>query len=124
MSLKEVFVIKGNVTDNAKTIRNDAEFIGITEMSINVHLLYCLVRGSMCGHGTIGYFVRIIGIIKVMGFLEGFQLFDNAVCVFRIIFCNPCFNTGGIKDGHGSKCGIQFLADRFGQINEMIKHRL
>ena len=124
MSLKEVFVIKSNVTDDTEAIRNDAEFIGVTEMSINVHLLYCLVRGSMCGHGTVGCFVWIIRIIKVMGFFESFQLFDDAVYVFRIIFCNSSFNTGGIKDCYGSKMGIQLLADRFGQINEVIEHRL
>ena len=47
MSLKEVFVIKSNVTDDAKTICNDAKFIGVTEMSIDVHLLDCLIGSRM-----------------------------------------------------------------------------
>ena len=33
-------------------------------------------------------------------------------------------NGGGKSNVLEGKCGIQFLADRFGQINEMIKHRL
>ena len=73
MSLKEVFVIKSNVTDDAKTICNDAKFIGVTEMSIDVHLLDCLIGSRMSGHGAISCFVRIIGIIKVMGFLKAFS---------------------------------------------------
>ena len=50
MSLKEVFVIKSNVTDDAKTICNDAKFIGVTEMSIDVHLLDCLIGIRMSLH--------------------------------------------------------------------------
>ena len=32
-----------------------------------------------------------------MGFLKNLQLFNNTVGILRIIFRNPCFNTGGIK---------------------------
>ena len=46
MSLKEVFVIKSNVTDDAKTICNDAKFIGVTEMSIDKLLSMLLPLGS------------------------------------------------------------------------------
>ena len=70
MSLKEVFVIKSNVTDDAKTICNDAKFIGVTEMSIDVHLLDCLIGSRMSWHRAISSFIRIIGIIKVMGLFE------------------------------------------------------
>lgn len=70
MSLKEVFVIKSNVTDDAKTICNDAKFIGVTEMSIDVHLPECLIESSMSWREAISSFVRIIGVIKVMRFLE------------------------------------------------------
>ena len=70
MSLQEPFVIKSDITDNTKPIGYNAELIGIAEMSIDIHLLDCLVGGSMSWHGAISSFVRIIGIIKVMGFLE------------------------------------------------------
>lgn len=88
-------------------------------MSINVHLLYCLIGSSMSWHGSVSCFVRIIGVIKVMEFFESIQLLDNTVGIFRVVFCNPCFNTRGIKDCHGSKSRIKFLADQFGQINKI-----
>lgn len=56
--------------------------------------------------------------------LKSLQLFNNAVGILRIIFCNPCFNAGGIKDCHVGKSWIQFLAYRFGQVYKMIEHRL
>ena len=59
-----------------------------------------------------------------MGFFKSLQLFNNTVGILRIIFCNPCFNTGGIKDSHVGKSRIQLLAYRFGQIYKMIEHRL
>ena len=93
-------------------------------MSINVHLLDSLIRSSMGRHGTIGSLIRVVRIIKVMGFFKGFQLFDNTVSIFGIIFSNPGFYTGGIEDGHGCKSRINLLADRFGQINQVVEHRL
>ena len=68
--------------------------------------------------------VRGVRIIKVMGFFKGFQLFDNTVSVFGIIFSDPGFYTGGIKDGHGCKSRIKLLADWFGQLNQVVEHRL
>ena len=52
-----------------------------------------------------------------MGFLKTLQLFNNTVGVLRIIFRNPCFNTGGIEDCYVGKNWIQLLAYRFGQVN-------
>lgn len=48
----------------------------MTEVTVDVHLLDCLVGCSMSWHGTISGFVRIIGIIKVMGFIKKLQLFN------------------------------------------------
>ncbi len=93
-------------------------------MSIDIHLLDCLVGCSMSWHGTISSFVWIIGIIKVMGFLKSLQLFNNTVGILWVIFRNPCFNTRGVKDSHVGKSRIQFLAYRFGQIYKLIEHRL
>ena len=46
------------------------KIIGVTEMSIDVHLLDCLIESSMSWHEAISSFARIIGVIKVMRFLE------------------------------------------------------
>lgn len=59
-----------------------------------------------------------------MGFLKSLLLFDNTVGILRIIFRNPCFNAGGIKDSHVSKNRIQFLTYRFGQVYKTIEYRL
>ena len=47
MSLQKILVIERDVTDNAKTVGHNAEFIGIAEMPINVHLLYCCISSGM-----------------------------------------------------------------------------
>ena len=62
--------------------------------------------------------------IEVVSFGKSFQLLDDTVCVFRIVFSDPGFYPGGIKDGHGCKGRIKLLADRFGQINQVVEHRL
>ena len=54
---------------NVKPISHNAELVGIAEMSIDLYLLDCLI-GSMNWHGAISSFVRIIGIIKVIGFFQ------------------------------------------------------
>ena len=124
MSIQKVFVIESDVTNNAKPICNHAKLVGITEMSIDVHLLDSLIGSSMGRHGSISSLIRVVRIIKVVGFFKGFHLFDHTISVFRIIFGDPGFYTGGIEDGHGCKSRIKLLADRFGQINQVVEHRL
>ena len=122
MGIEKIFVVESDVTDNAKTICNDSEFMGMTEVPIDVHLLYCLIGSGMSWHRTISCFVRIVETIKVMEFLKSFQLFDNAVGIFQVIFRNSYLNSGGIKDCHGSKSRIEFLTDWLSQINKVIEH--
>lgn len=55
----------------------------------------------MGGHGTIGGFIRVIGIIQAVSFFEGFELPDDTVSVLGVVFRNPCFNAGGVKEQHG-----------------------
>ena len=38
--------------------------------------------------------------------------------------CNPCLNSGCVKEKHGSFLRINTMADRFGQVNKMIEHGL
>lgn len=74
MSGKKVFIIKGDITYNAKTVRSDDEFIGIADMSVDIHLLDCRVRSRMGRHGTISSFIRIIRIIQTF-------------CFFKVLSC-------------------------------------
>lgn len=36
--MEKVFIVKGNIHDNSQAICDNDKFIGITEMSVNVHL--------------------------------------------------------------------------------------
>lgn len=124
MSLKKVLVIKGNIPDNAESVGNNTEFISITEMPVNVHLLNGWIGGGMGRYGAVGGFIRVKGIVRPFCFFEGFKLFDDTVGIFGIVFCNPCLNAGGVKEKHGSFLCINTMADWFGQVNKMIEHGL
>ena len=50
-----------------------------------------------------------------MGFEKIFVVKSNVADDAKTV-CNDSKDTGGIKDSHGSKGRIKFLADRFGQI--------
>ena len=50
MSTKKLFVIESDVANNTKPIGNDTKFVGIAEMSIDIHLLYCLIGSGMSWH--------------------------------------------------------------------------
>ena len=71
-------------------------------MAINVRLFDFRVGRSMGRHRAIGRFIRIIAVIKPHGFRVRFELFDNVVNVFRIIFSHPGFDAGRVKDDHSS----------------------
>ena len=103
MGVKKIFVVGSDVTDNAKSLCDDTKFISITEMSIDVHLLDCLIGSSMGWHRAVGSFVRIIGIIKVQGFLKSFQLLDNAVCIFVLLISGK-YNRCRLVNVGGERC--------------------
>lgn len=64
--------MKDDIPDDTKVVGNDAEFKGIAEMSVDVHLLDGRISRSMGRHGAIGCFIRVIGIIQTICFFEGF----------------------------------------------------
>lgn len=97
MSFEEVFVIKGNMSDNAQPVYNNAEFISITEVSVDIRLLDGGIGRAMGRHGSVGGFIRVEGIFQAVCFFKGFQLLDDTIRIFGIIFRNPGLNTGGIK---------------------------
>lgn len=81
MGSKIIFVVKIDRANNAKSIGDNAKFVSVAEMSVNVLLLYFMVRGSRCWHGSIGGFIWVIRTVKVIGFCIGFQLLNDAVGV-------------------------------------------
>ena len=68
MGFEKIFVVKGNMPDDAQSVCNDAEFKSIAEMPINVHLLDCGVGGGMGRHGAVGGFIGIKGIVQAVVF--------------------------------------------------------
>lgn len=59
-----------------------------------------------------------------MSLLKGFQLFDDTVGVFGIVFSYPCFDTRGVKEKDSCFILMNLLSYRFGQINKMAEHGL
>ena len=124
MCIKEGFIVKGNITDNTKPVGDDAEFIGITKMSVDIHLLDGRADGSMGRHEAVSDFIRVKRIIEFLCLFKCFQLFDDTVGVLGIIFCNPGLNAGSVKKEHRGFRLIDLLADRFGKVYETIKQCL
>lgn len=124
MCFEEIFIIKSKMTNDAKSIGNNAEFIGITKMSIDVELFNFSICTGMGRHGTISSFVWVVGFIKTFGFCISFKLFNNSVSVFRIIFSYKSFNTRRIENSHIGFFRVDCLADRFCTVNEVIKYNL
>ena len=92
-----ILVVEINGTDNTKSIGGNTKFVSIAEMSIDVLLFNFMIRRSRCWHSCICSFIWIIRTVKVIGSCIGFQLLNNAVGIFRIVFSHISFNTGSIK---------------------------
>lgn len=86
----------------------------------------CWTAGLVAAWGGMELYATLqgSGIIEVFGFFKSLELFDDAVGIFGIVFSNPCFNAGSIKQNQGCLFDIDALAYGFGQINESVKHSL
>ena len=124
MAVEKVFIVKGKMADDPKAICNNTDFVGIAEMAVNIELFDLRVGSSVGRHGSIGGFIRVVMVIKVMFFCIGFELFDDAVGVFGIILCDPGFDPGGIKNGHICFDGIDRLADWFRKVGKPVENKL
>lgn len=82
------------------------------------------VSESMGRHGTVGGGIRIIIFIEFHGCCKSFNLFDDLVCVFRIIFSDKSLDSGGIKDCHIGFGRVNGLADRFSKVNKAAENGL
>ena len=49
MSIQEIFIVKSDIADDTEPVGDHAEFIGIAEMSVDVHLLDGRIGGGMGG---------------------------------------------------------------------------
>jgi hypothetical protein len=81
-------------------VGDNAKLEDIAKMSIDIQLLDLRISGSMGGHRAVSSFIRIIILIEVVSFCIGFELFDNTVGIFRIVFGNESLNSGRVKDSH------------------------
>lgn len=124
MFLEKVLIVKSEMADNAKAVCDNTDFVGIAKVAVNEELLYLRAGSGMGWHGGISGFIRVIIIVKVMCFCIGFELFDDAVGVFGVVFRNPGFDAGRIKNSHIGFCRINFLADGFGKVNKLIENKL
>ena len=96
--MKEIRVVKVDIVDDTQAISDDAKFLGITEIVINIEMSVIRVNGRMRRHGSVSGFIMIVSFIKMHGF--GIKLFDDPVGIFRIVFGNTGFNAGRVKDVH------------------------
>ena len=124
MGREETAVVKADIPDNAEAVRNHAEFIGITEVAVYVHLLYGGIGGGMGRHGAISSFIGVVRILQAICLFKGFELSDDAVGVFGIVFRDPGLNPGGVKQSHGGFLPVNALADGLSEIDHMVKHSL
>ena len=124
MAVEKVFIVKSKMADNTKAVCNNTDLVGIAEVAVNIELFDLRVGSSVGWHGSVGSFIRVIKVIKVMIFCIGFELFDDTVGVFGIILCDPGFDSGGIKNGHIRFGGIDCLTDRFRKVGEPDENKL
>lgn len=124
MVVKIILIIEIKGADNDKAIGKEAKLISIAEMAIDILLLNFMVCGCGRGHRRVGCLVRVVGVLKMMGFCICFQLADDTICVFGVVFGDIGFNPGCIEQEHRSQIGIYFLADRFRDVNETVKYGL
>lgn len=122
--LEEIPVVEGDAADDAQPVGHEAELVGIAEVPVYVHLLDGGVGFGVGRHGGIGSLVRVIGIIQPLSFFEGLELPDDTVGVFGVVLRHPCLYAGGVKNGHGGKGGVDFLADRFRKVHKAVEHDL
>ncbi|KPU43094.1 hypothetical protein OXPF_33440 [Oxobacter pfennigii] len=75
MRFKKLLIVERNIPYNAKTVGYNTKFKGIAEMPIDIHLLNGWIGSRMGGHRGVGSFIRVIGIVNLISFFKGFQLF-------------------------------------------------
>lgn len=115
----KIIIQEGDVAYDAQAIGEDGEFIGITEMTVDV-LLSGIGTGNCMGrHKGVSHFIRvIIGIALVLRF----QLTDKGVEGFGIVFLNEKFNARGVKGKDLCQVAINLLADGFGIVDHFLEH--
>lgn len=105
---------------NAAAIGEDGKLIGITEMAVDIELL-CVRAGSrLRGHQAVGHLVRVN--IRIV-FVVRFEVADEGVKCFEVIFGDIKLNAGSIESKHLCKGGINSLADWFGEIHHTLEHQ-
>lgn len=63
-------------------------------------------------------------VIRIDSFFKRFELLDDTVGVFGIVFRHLRFSAGGIKEKHRGFFRINSLTDRLAQVNKPVKEGL
>ncbi len=92
MILFEIIIQKSNVRDDALPIGDKGKLMGITEVTIDVHLFGSKRSFGSRRHQMISHF---IGINIRFVFICRFQSFDQSVERFGIVFSHINLNVGG-----------------------------
>lgn len=115
---EKIFVVKRDMAYDAKSVCDNAKINDVTEKSVDVELFDLRSGRSGGWHGAVGSFIGSIILVKTIGFCIGFQLSDDTVGIFGIIFPDKSIDSGGIKDGHVRFDRINGLTNWFRKINK------
>lgn len=89
-------------------------------MAVDIEL-FCIRAGShLRGHQAVGHPVRVN--IRIV-FIVRFEVADEGVKCFRVIFRDIKFNAGSIESKHLCKGGVDSLADGFSEIDHMLERQ-
>ena len=112
---------KGDIADDPEDVCKDCEFIGITEMTVDVLLFRVGTGSSLGGHSSISHLVR--GDIRVI-LIISLESSDEGVDGLWIIFGNIELNAGGIEGKDIRQGGIDEPAEGFDKIGHGVEHLL
>lgn len=91
---KVAIISKGNVAYNTKPVGKDGKLIGIAEMAVDVELFGVGAGGGMGRHKAISHGVWIdVRLVLV----KGFEVSDECIEGFWVVFVDVKFNAGGVK---------------------------
>ena len=117
--IKAVIIRKGNVAYNTKPVGKDGKLIGIAEVAVDVELFGVGAGGGMGRHKAISHGVWIdVRLVLV----KGFEVSDECIEGFGVVFVDVKFNAGGVKGEDLCQLGIDQLTDGFRIVHHLFKH--
>ena len=118
MILSEIFIKKGDMSDDSQTVGNDTCLVSVAEMPVDVLLLCGRSFLSVIGQQTVNSFMRIVTRI-VLG--QSLCLFKLCVEKLIVVFGDIGFNTCCIKNKILGFLLIDLFADRSGYLYHKVE---